>query len=416
MLANHPRYEKIPNEEKDLLAQQFQTLIHSLEAGDEVPKEALEAIYKNPQYYKTPRVQREYGDPDMVEVEELIKEKLLPDISDELVNFETVGRKPNVSGGRVGMAAGGEAFKKFIEGLFIKASNQIRQGKGIFKGLNTEQKVAQHDNLTKHADKFMKTGELDKDINEFWGFDAEIAFLEAQGKIFLKGTQKIPSSHQENKILDAAYEDVAHHLKLDDLKYEADVLADSYANQLGKVYDDMADAERSALYDQSYKRLASNLKVQMDLKKIDQKVILDKIDWLVKNVSSEGEVGVPPKATMEQMVKDGRSDLIDHFYEIFTKRAVKAKQATEGTFAEGIEALIKNNPESNIKPRWIERDGRRILDLSQKKDPVDPELKEIVKKQIIEDTEQKAFLEDFDVTGRKQNAFGGGVGSMFRRV
>ena len=67
------------------------------------------------------------------------------------------------------MAAGGEAFKKFIEGLFIKASNQIRRGEGIFKGLNTEQKVAQHDNLTKHADKFMKTGELDKDINEFLG-------------------------------------------------------------------------------------------------------------------------------------------------------------------------------------------------------------------------------------------------------
>ena len=102
MLANHPRYDKIPSEEKDLLAQQFQTLIHSLEAGDEVPKEALEAIYKNPQYYKTPRVQRGAGDPDMVEVEELIKEKLLPDISDELINFETIGRKPNAYGGGVG--------------------------------------------------------------------------------------------------------------------------------------------------------------------------------------------------------------------------------------------------------------------------------------------------------------------------
>ena len=78
--------------------------------------------------------------------------------------------------------------------------------------------------------------------------------------------------------------------------------------------------------------------------------------------------------------------------------------------------MIKNNPESNIKPRWIERDGRRILDLSQKKDPVDPKLKEIFKKKIIEDVEQKAFLEDFDITKRKPNAYGGGVGSMFRRV
>jgi hypothetical protein len=101
MAANHPRYKNIPNEEKDLLAQQMQTLIHSLKAGDEVPKEALEAIYNNPQYYKTPRVQRG-GDPEMVEVEELIQEKLLPDVSDELVNFETIGRKPNALGGGVG--------------------------------------------------------------------------------------------------------------------------------------------------------------------------------------------------------------------------------------------------------------------------------------------------------------------------
>ena len=40
----------------------------------------------------------------------------------------------------------------------------------------------------------------------------------------------------------------------------------------------MADAERSALYDQSYRRLSSNLKVQMDLEKMDQKAILGEFD------------------------------------------------------------------------------------------------------------------------------------------
>jgi len=335
MLANHPRYEKIPNEEKDLLAQQFQTLIHELEAGGEVPKEALEAIYKNPQYYKTPRVQREYGDPDIVEVEELIKEKLLPDVSEELVNFETIGRKPNVSGGRVGYVPGGPvikgAFKKFLDLVSIKASNEIRRGLGIWKDLTQEQKITQHDNFTKVVDNIIKTGKFDKKLNEYVGFDVEIAFLEAEGKAgggkgiinyFKKKAAKkaadkkfmddldktlfdekgslipgavdkqfagmtkgfktqlegIKTGHQDNKILDAAYEDVAHHLKLEDLKYEADVLADSYANQLGKVYDDMADAERSELYGQSYSRLASNLKVQMDIEKIDQKVILGEFD------------------------------------------------------------------------------------------------------------------------------------------
>ena len=185
MMANHPRYEKIPNEEKDLLAQQMQTLIHSLEAGDEVPKEALESIYKNPQYYKTPRVQRG-GDPEMVEVEELIQEKLLPDVSDELVNFETVGRKPNVSGGRVGYVPGGPvfkgAFKKFFDLVAIKISNEMRKGLGVWKDLTQKQRITQHDNFTKALDNVIKTGKFDKKINEYAGFDIELAFFDAQAK------------------------------------------------------------------------------------------------------------------------------------------------------------------------------------------------------------------------------------------
>ena len=58
--------------------------------------------------------------------------------------------QPMESGGiaRVGMAGGG-ALKKFIEKLFIKASNDIRQGKGKWKGLDQKQRIVQHDNLTK---------------------------------------------------------------------------------------------------------------------------------------------------------------------------------------------------------------------------------------------------------------------------
>jgi len=48
-------------------------------------------------------------------------------------------------------------FLKFVERLLIKASNEIRQGLGKWKGLTTSQKVAQHDNLTKLATEFQKT-------------------------------------------------------------------------------------------------------------------------------------------------------------------------------------------------------------------------------------------------------------------
>ena len=55
----------------------------------------------------------------------------------------------------MGMAGGG-ALWKFIEGLFIKASNDIRLGRGMFKGLTEKQRIVQHDNLTKMVEQFQK--------------------------------------------------------------------------------------------------------------------------------------------------------------------------------------------------------------------------------------------------------------------
>jgi len=46
----------------------------------------------------------------------------------------------------------------------------------------------------------------------------------------------------------------------------------------------------------------------------------EKIDWLVKNVSPTAEQTIPPKATLEAMLKDGRGDLIDHFFKMHTKK------------------------------------------------------------------------------------------------
>ena len=49
-------------------------------------------------------------------------------------------------------------FKKFIEKLFIKASNDIRLDKGKWKGLDQKQRIVQHDNLTKKVMEFQKSG------------------------------------------------------------------------------------------------------------------------------------------------------------------------------------------------------------------------------------------------------------------
>ena len=74
-------------------------------------------------------------------------------------------------------------FLKFVERLLIKASNEIRQGIGKWKGLDIKQKIVQHDNLTKLATEFQKTKKFDKSFNEYFGIDAEKAFVEAQAKV-----------------------------------------------------------------------------------------------------------------------------------------------------------------------------------------------------------------------------------------
>ena len=46
----------------------------------------------------------------------------------------------------------------------------------------------------------------------------------------------------------------------------------------------------------------------------------EKIDWLVKNVDPSAKQTIPPRETLEAMLKDGREDLIDHFFEMHTKK------------------------------------------------------------------------------------------------
>jgi len=77
-------------------------------------------------------------------------------------------------------------FLRFVEKLLIKASNEIRQGIGKWKGLDIKQKIVQHDNLTKLVTEFQKTKKFDKSFNEYFGIDAEKAFIEAQAKVKAK--------------------------------------------------------------------------------------------------------------------------------------------------------------------------------------------------------------------------------------
>jgi hypothetical protein len=129
----------------------------------------------------------------------------------------------------------------------------------------------------------------------------------------------------------------------------------------------------------------------------------EKIDWLVKNVSSEGEVGIPPKATLEAMLKDGRGDLIDHFYELYTKKLGKPKIKIDTSDLKHPELVKKMMMDEKLKPTLVKgldpREGvvraaaREILNKNKikigKEDPI-----EVLRKTYGEDA-----LEAVDAIG-----------------
>ncbi len=91
-------------------------------------------------------------------------------------------------GGRIAMAGGGALFK-FIERLFIKASNDIRLGKGKWKGLDQKQIAVQHNNLTKKLTEWEKTGKT-VGLEEYFGVDPNTAFIAARDKVKRQGIIK----------------------------------------------------------------------------------------------------------------------------------------------------------------------------------------------------------------------------------
>ena len=125
--AGHPRFNQISSGDKKILIEQYQLFINDLKAGGEVPVEALEAISKNPQYYKTKKVVRSQ-DPDLAEVEELIDEKVFGNVRQELKDFEVVGRKPQASGGLAYML-GEPTYMKMADGGDVPSPEEFLNDK-----------------------------------------------------------------------------------------------------------------------------------------------------------------------------------------------------------------------------------------------------------------------------------------------
>ncbi len=202
---------------------------------------------------------------------------------------------------RIPMAGGGGALFKFIERLFIKASNDIRQGKGKWKGLDQKQRIVQHDNLTKKVREFQKSGNTEG-LEVYFDVNPNEAFAAAQAKVkktvpevsgiddALKSDFEVMTKTDplvSDDVLAKAYDEVFYQKPASgDYKYDADVLADSIAEQLGKgSLDDFSQVQQTEIYNSALKRVQQDLQInrakkiaEKNLTDLDQKIELQMFD------------------------------------------------------------------------------------------------------------------------------------------
>ena len=246
-------------------------------------------------------------------------------------------REGNAEGGRIGMAGGG-VIKKFIEQLFIKASNDIRQGKGKWKGLTQDQWIKQHDDLTKMHTQWRLNNykRLPPGAEQYIGMnDLQVARAVKQAEKEVIGTKKVSTAaerkayresdevkkardledwmtggkgvdqHEADEIfkqnkgltdeqmMQKAYDEIKGGSGFtDDYKYDADVLADEYAKQKGAVYTDLPQDQISIYYDPALKRVQQDLlkrrEARKALKDVEQKIELQMFDPKDRKPNAEG--------------------------------------------------------------------------------------------------------------------------------
>ena len=87
---------------------------------------------------------------------------------------------------------------------------------------------------------------------------------------------------------------------------------------------------------------------------IKDDIYKDRIDWLVKNVDPNAEQTIPPKETLEAMLRDGREDLIDHFYDMHRQKiGAKPEIDIDTSELKHPELVKKMMEEKKLKPTLV---------------------------------------------------------------
>ena len=153
----------------------------------------------------------------------------------------------------------------------------------------------------------------------------------------------------------------------------------------------------------------------------------EKIDWLVKNVDPKAEQTIPPKATLEAMLKDGREDLIDHFFKMHTKKIGSKPQIKIDTsdlkhpeLVAGIMRATKQKPTlattKGISDKAFKDQHLSFrLNIAKNSREFNQDLaNKIIKREIYKDfsdVQRKQFLDDL-TSVLKEPLAGGGLAGM----
>jgi hypothetical protein len=201
---------------------------------------------------------------------------------------------------RVNEYSGIDAEKAFIEAR-AKVKSPVKKDR-----LATADELAEYESIldptgvTGEVGEGMTVKELDKMVADHKAYEADMYQQYKRGDLdkYVKPEvleeQRLLRQKKIDEVLAKAYDEVFYQKPVSgDYKYDADVLADSIADQLGKgSLDELPQTYQTEIYNAALKRVTQDLKINMDrnktLKDVEQKIELQMFDPKGKKGNAEG--------------------------------------------------------------------------------------------------------------------------------
>jgi len=172
---------------------------------------------------------------------------------------------------------------------------------------------------------------------------------------------------------------------------EARIMQNNMEDLLKEMDAPLTSKKSGKVFDLSGKRIDTSKPI-MGGKNIEA-TPQDKIDWLVKNVDPNAEQTIPPRGALEAMLRDGREDLIDHFYKMHTKELGKPKINIDTSGLKHPELVKKMMTDEKLKPTLFKDSPERIAQIKAENKAAAERLKK-KKQEVMDDMKNIEDPED----------------------